>query len=447
MARIVVDEIVSLLSFESTKKSKDAIKRAENSIKSIKRLAQVSAGALASFAFAMNKIIGSVDKQAKFADGLGVTFENLQKIQFAGQKAGASISEVNSAIETLTKTMSSTKPGEFNAGLQQLGISVVGLSGKLKPASQLLLDISDALAQKDPARRQQFGARLGFSTSIVNFLAQGSKKILADMREAEKIGGVIPERLKVVAAALFDDSFLRVKTTIKGFSSVIALSLAPQLIKVVDSFEKWTIANKKFIATNIGKVLSGFVVVLKNLKIVMIVLSPLIIAWAAAIIAAAAPLLALGAAIAVVVSNLDKLKDAANSVSRVFGQVFPSFIGKTIDSIKEATTEIKNFFGFFKSIKDKTSLFTIFSIDKMTDKLNEVGDLFDLGKTPAKGGTRFPILQGLASGASNTTSNDVVINVNGAQSPREVGIEVKKQFDLSTAVQTSASGFNRPRVA
>jgi len=301
-------------------------------------------------------------------------------------------------------------------------------------------------------RRQQFGGRLGASSRIVNVLAQGSAKILKDMQEAEKIGAVIPEILAGSAAAFFDDSLLRLKKTIQGFARVITLSLTPQLIEIVDTFEKWIIVNKELIATRLGDFLSMVVNVLKNLKVILFAVAGIMVALTAAAIVAAGPWIAFGAAIAAILVNLDKFRDLSDSFVRLFNNIFPSSVDKTTMSIDKATNAVSKFLGVLKKLNplnafgssENIPIFTLFSLGKAKRLLDEASGLIE-SSSVGGAGQRFPVLSGLVASAGSV-NNDITINVNGAESPREVAVEVKRQFDLATAAQTASPGFNRPKV-
>lgn len=475
MARIIIDELINLVSIKLSKDSKKTLESFNNGLKSIRNIALVATGALSGMAYAMDKLVSGVDKQARFAEGIGVSYENLQRLQYAASKARISTDELDSALNTIVQTMSSTKPGEYNGALLQLGISARNLDGSLKDPVQLLLEIGDALKRLSAIRRQQFGgSRFGFGNQFTNFLGQGSDKIRRDMEEAEAIGAVIPEGLKGIASGYYDQSLLQLKTTLKGIATVISLSLAPAISDMLDDFNDWIIKNKELLGLRIGETLKGVGQGLSNFgSIVMVaaraisallnnligtnkelttestvsfVVAAALTALAAAYVAANAPLVALTAAVGLAVYKFSALLALAHTLEQIFKIMFPRAFEAASISIDKATNSLERFKNLLKDVNPFTGYGSISDINSKAKGILEQVQLTQ------QYGNSNGLLEKLYNKTGGDTSqitkaiNNVTINVNGAGDPLVVANTVKQKIDLATAVQVANPGFNRPAV-
>lgn len=473
MAKIIVDELVTLISLKLTKDTAKVLQGFNDGLKSLKNIAFVATGALTGMAYAMDKIVGGVDKQARFAKGIGISYERLQKLQYAASKARISTDELDSALETIVQTMSSTKPGEYNGALLQLGISARELNGDLKDPIKLLLQIGDGLSRLSAIRRQQFGgSRFGLGTQFTNFLAQGSAQIKKDMDEADSVGAVLPERLQLLASGYFDSSLLKLKATLSGLAAVISISLIPAVVELLDNLDAWIIKNKDILGLKIGEVLKGIGQGMSDFgKNVMIAakaatilfnalfgstneldttdkvagaVSATLTALAAAFVAAQAPTILLGIAIVKILPQVNTLLSLFNDLKQVMMILFPGLFDAASASIDRASDKIERFKKIFKDVNPFGGL-------------NPLGDYADKVKNVLSNlqTSQFrvdkPVLETPftpASSDSSSVSNNVTINVNGARDPNVVANIVKSKInDLSTTAQVSTGGgFNRPKV-
>lgn len=472
MSRIIIDELITLVSIKLSKDSKKALESFDNGLKSISRVALAATGSLTAMGYAMDKLLSGVDKQARFADGLGVGYENLQRLQYAAAKARIGTDELDSALNTLVQTMTSTKPGEYNGALLQLGLSARNLDGSLKDPIQLLLEIGDALKRLSAIRRQQFGgSRFGFGSQFTNFLGQGSEQIRKDMEEAERIGAVLPERVSGVASDYYDN-FLKLKITIKGLATAISVALAPALTKILDQFDQWVIKNKELLGQHIGTFIEGLskgfmdfanIVIylvkalddllkaifgttsnLTEVNAIAATTTLVLGGLATALVLASLDFIVLGAAVTGVVAIFKNFDSITKSINDEIGKLVDKL--KVIEKVKDifntinpANIDIGGYLGTLKSYFDASSAnklaSTLANIDSYKDNVGALTS--DIGKRSSLAG---------APGSGSSVNNNVTINVNGASEPQVVANIVKQKIDLATSVQVANPGFNRPAV-
>lgn len=424
MAKIVIDELVTIIGFKTTKESTRAVESVQNGIRQLQKLAVIATGTLGLLAAAMTRVAGGFDKQVKFARSIGLSVENLQQLQFAAQKAGVSADEMDSFLETLATTMTSTIPGKYNQTLAQLGVAASEAGGKARPLVPAILDIANALNKMDAAQRLQFTKQLGGSASIANLLGEDPKKITQDMQEAINTGAVVPSQFAANAAELMDDSLLRVKSTIKGLSNVLLLSFAPNLSAVLDDFDKWITKNEKIISSDLGKFIKGLAkgfsdygkVLLQVLDIIgglikkinffddsldntntiatvvtasLLGLTAAFVALAAPVAEVAIPIAALAGGFAVLIKKFSGIIKLAKAIKDFFISLGAP-IDKTKKSITEMTSALERLLAIMKDINPLKLIGDLpGDLNKLAsmaaNELNKVSEKFKGGDAAKKG--------------------------------------------------------------
>lgn len=142
----------------------------------------LSVGALKTY---FTQLSAVVDEQAKFADRIGITFEELQRLEFAASQTGVSVNSLRTGLQRMTRRISEAAQGTGTAkdALEELGLEAEALN-KLAPEDQFKAiadSFEDVAEQSDKVR---LAMRL-FDTegvALVNTLKGGSEAI-------EELGG------------------------------------------------------------------------------------------------------------------------------------------------------------------------------------------------------------------------------------------------------------------
>lgn len=203
-----------------------------------------------------NKIAAGVDELGKFSKSFGVSSDVIQQFSFATERAGGSAEDLRSDIASMTKSLASPIPGEFNQGLFMLGVNVRDAAGNLKSADQILLDLADRFDGLDAKQRQILATQVGLSESTLRFISQGREEIDKLSAMAIALGGVIPPEATEIAAE-YADRMTDVKFALNGIGQTIAISLLPGMTNALSKFEEWIIANREVIAQNVQVVVEG----------------------------------------------------------------------------------------------------------------------------------------------------------------------------------------------
>ena len=449
MAKTVIDELVTLITLKTSKESVGNLNSFKKGLGSIGKVALKTSAVLAGLAtglFVMlNKTEKNIAKQARFAKSIGVSFENLQELQGAAKLVGATSDDINQSLSTLTQEMSSPIPGQYNRELLLLGINIKKSNGDLKSATELLLDISKSMQGLTTTQQVQIGKKLGLNEGTIRLLQEGPKAIRDAMIEVKKTGGVIPQKFAQQAID-YDKSLAKLKITLTGFLQILIIQLAPAVEKIIDLIED-LITNHPKLIMNVGKLAAAFTAFIGIMKLVSVggtalktfftLITPLVSGLVDIIALLNPEFIILAAVIAGIIILWPKLVKWAKKL----GQVIKQFLTAEVQRLSEEFKKVEKFFGkikgFFKRGTPNAALSNVSMINRANTKQTI--------PVPKSGNTNNTTL---ASNVNNgKTTNNVTIHVNGAQNPNKVAQEVKKQFDLSTALQVASPGFNRPAVA
>lgn len=253
----IIDELVTILGFDTDDSGAKQFQAAMGGVK--KTVTIITSAVLAAEAAIVsysNKIAAGVDELGKFSASFGISAQRIQQFEFATERAGGSAQDLRSDLASITKSLASPIPGEFNQGLFMLGVNVRDASGNLKSADQVLLDLADRFAGLDAKQRQILATQVGLSESTLRFISQGREEIERLSAKAIDLGGIIPDEATVIAAE-YADRLTDVKLALNGISQIIAIAILPGMTNALSKFEEWIIANREFVTQNVQAVVEG----------------------------------------------------------------------------------------------------------------------------------------------------------------------------------------------
>lgn len=196
------------------------------------------------------------DAFAKTAARVGTTTEAISALDFAAQRSGATIEDVEIGLRMLAKTVDHAASGSDAAAvaLGRIGLSAGDLKG-LKPEEQLGR-VADGLAGiQNPGTRAALAMEIfGRSgTKLLPMLADGSKGLKTFEEEARKLGIILDSNAGRSAEAL-NDALGDVQIAIRGVAINVGAALAPTITKlaiairdVLGGFANWVRENKAFV--------------------------------------------------------------------------------------------------------------------------------------------------------------------------------------------------------
>jgi len=210
-------------------------KSIKDMLPSIKQIAVVGAAAATALAVMVKRAIDTADEMGKAAQKVGVTTEELSKLEYAAKLANVSSGELQSSLMRLTKGMSDAAQGtgEAQKGFAALGIQIKNSDGSLKSSTQVMEEVADRFAvMKDGAEKTALSIAI-FNRSgagLIPLLNGGSKAIREAGDELERMGGVVTADA-ARNAQIFNDNLTRLSRTVTSIAMAIAKDILPVLIE------------------------------------------------------------------------------------------------------------------------------------------------------------------------------------------------------------------------
>ncbi len=159
----------------------------------------------------------------RMSNNVGMSTEALSAWEGVARRAGGTADGMAGDIKGLVQQVSrfslTGEGGEAFKYFRAIGVAVTDASGKIRPMSDVLLEVADKFQGMDPAKAQALGAGMGFSEGTINVLMQGRAALRAMLDEQAKANVRTPEDTKNAIARqnawrLLTDTFNRLATNI-----------------------------------------------------------------------------------------------------------------------------------------------------------------------------------------------------------------------------------------
>jgi hypothetical protein len=245
--------------FKEIGKVQDAIKETEKTQSSWASTAAKAGAAITAAGTAIGGVmLAMAKKTADFGEALrdasirtGVSVEELSRLGYAAQSSGSSFEELEGGLRVLSRNANEAAQGSKAQAqaFRELGVSVTDTSGHMKPANELLLQISDRFqTMPDGVRKSalsmEFFGKTG--TGLIQFLNEGSYGIQKMGTNLEEMGGLFSTEA-AEAANKFNQSLKDVGIALNGLYQAIGTAILPALTDlaksitpIVSGFSKWT---------------------------------------------------------------------------------------------------------------------------------------------------------------------------------------------------------------
>ena len=191
-------------------------------------------------------MIGNAYKSAQAADelntlsrNLGISVEELQKMQYASDLVDVSVDQMAGSMSKLTKQM-----GSNAAVFGELGINIYNADGSMRDATEVWYESLEALSQvenetlRDQLAMQLFGKSAMDLSGIID---DGGAGLKAYGEEAEAAGLILSQDA-VDGANRFNDAVDKLRATAGAsfmeMGATLAETLAPALEKIVEEVSK-----------------------------------------------------------------------------------------------------------------------------------------------------------------------------------------------------------------
>ena len=263
----VIDELVTILGIDVNSSSFQSIKRMSDGLNDIaKTTAKVGAAITAAASSALylaERLNQTTAGIGNFSQLTGISTKNVQALGVAVEMIGGNFQSVQSDLMSLTKSMSSPVPGEFNHPLFQLGINVRRASGELKTADDVFLDVADRFKGLSSQEQLQWGSKLGFSNDTIRLLQVGSGEIERLKREAENLPTIVGEK-NIKNAQLFVEQLSLVRRVLLFIGQEAASFAGPAIQGLVRDMTEWLKTNRAMIESGLQGFIEGAVQGFRN---------------------------------------------------------------------------------------------------------------------------------------------------------------------------------------
>lgn len=263
-----LEQLKSAGNTEENQKAQDALQReiieTERDLKKLKEQYLESTPALQKFAAESKNVaektkmvsaaagglglamIGNAYKSAQAADelntlsrNLGISVEELQKMQYASDLVDVSVDQMAGSMSKLTKQM-----GSNAAVFDTLGINIYNADGSMRDATEVWYESLEALSQvENETLRDQLAMEL-FGKSAMDLsgiIDDGGAGLKAYGEEAEAAGLILSQDA-VDGANRFNDAVDKLRATAGAsfmeLGATLAETLAPALEKIVEEVSK-----------------------------------------------------------------------------------------------------------------------------------------------------------------------------------------------------------------
>ncbi|WP_420578781.1 hypothetical protein [Oceaniradius stylonematis] len=178
----------------------------------------------------MRDVVSEASQMAKIADKVGVTTDELQRMQFGFGQAGVAVSDLERNLEQWSKRVSEAAAygGRLADIFEANGLALRDQNGNMRSSVDLLRDYANLVQNAGSAQEQMTLATEAFGRSggdMILALRNGAAGMDELMGRADDAGGVIEERLLRRAEQL-DDAFGRMARRLQTEVKTAFLELA-----------------------------------------------------------------------------------------------------------------------------------------------------------------------------------------------------------------------------
>ena len=308
--------------------------------------AGLSAAAGGFFAWTTS-VLGALDPMIQLGRTTGVAAEQIQALGYVASVNGSSASALEASISGLSKSIgdASRGLGRGKKAFEDLGISLVDSTGKVKTADVVLNDLRQKFSELGTSMEEQqsIAASLGIDRTLVQMLNLSDDAMGGLVDKATKLGVVTQDQAD--GAAAFNDSLTTLKFGLSGIQNAVAVGFAPAMQGLTDRFVGFLETNHELIKDGLiwlGDVLSSTMGLIERMAPIVMIAAGAFIAWQLATGGLVAimgvllsPVVLITAAIVALLLIVDDLIVAFNGGQSVIRDFFMEFLGFDIVPIMQ----------------------------------------------------------------------------------------------------------------
>jgi hypothetical protein len=251
----------SIIGIDKFSKQFNNVQKSMISVAKVTAKVATAAAGVGAAMFAMSKKFADAeDRAAKFAKRIGQSVEELTAIEFAGERAGLSMQQVDMSLQRLERRAAEAAAGmgEARGALRELNINAaeftkLGLEDKMGVLAKSLEGVTDS------GERTRLAFKLFDSEGVamLQMLGDGEEAFRGLTEEARKFGAVISKEA-AANAERFQDSFTNMTTAFSGTFRGIADKVIPIFTNLMDRVSGFFVRNRQVFIDFTEGVIKGF---------------------------------------------------------------------------------------------------------------------------------------------------------------------------------------------
>lgn len=210
-----------------------------------------AAGIIRGLVSAFDKATEHADMLGKVSQKIGMSVEQLSKLEYAAKLADVDIQTLSTGLKILSKNLSDVAGGDQKSDaartLAALGVSVRDARGQIRPTMDVLAQLADKFeslndsAAKTTLAMNLFGRRSG--PDMIPLLNSGASELRKYGDEAERVGAVVTgEAAK--NAEHFRDNLTRLEAAGGGLAMKLSNVLLPSLVGITEEMNRQVQSSK-----------------------------------------------------------------------------------------------------------------------------------------------------------------------------------------------------------
>lgn len=220
----ILDTLITRLGFETDTRGLDKAEKGLTDFKDTAFKIAASIGAVLGGGFFLVQTAQAAIDVKKFADGLGLTVEEMSEMDFAAKKLNVPIETLRGQFFNLTQALN--EASETGAGitddLDRFGLSATDAGGNVKDLTVFLSDVRRKMQALTSIQKADLADKLFFDEETIALLTVAPDRIAEITKESRKLG--ILSRKDAESAKKFNDGLVNmvqiiesIKFTIGGF--------------------------------------------------------------------------------------------------------------------------------------------------------------------------------------------------------------------------------------
>lgn len=231
---------------------KKGVEGYENVAKSAAKFLALIGGTMAVKRF-IEQTVESSAALDRLAQNLKENVDTVSAWSNAAEVAGGSASGLQGSLDMLSKAQTElqlTGQSSLIPYFSALGISLADASGKAKPVSDILLDLSDRFSRMDRTTANNMGRMMGLDQGTMNLLLKGRGEVEMMIRRQKEYGAVTKQQAE--ESSRLREMMVRSRQSFEAFGREILSAAMPALeglFKLFEGMGDWMRENKEFVQT------------------------------------------------------------------------------------------------------------------------------------------------------------------------------------------------------